>query len=261
MQVHDIEAFFGSYRVAPHGIFITTGADGRLTGACHVLYLLFALCLGMGMSIIMARWVCLWPSPTTTPKHQNRGRLRGVRERGAGAGRDAGHEQADAHQPLDRPFPRTSSSLLNPTTAALARVCVGCTHSIHSHAVHTTSPPTHTRDRPPRATSTAPRCTAPSRGRAPGSAPSTPPCPWYVLWGVVGSGWLYGPNYNPNPSLDPPLHTDVRADEGSPHVRVGERPLPVLQGPEGHRPLHLPRRRRAGHRCVYLHVCVDGVNR
>ena len=38
-QVHDIEAFFGSYRVQPNGIFITTGADGRLTGAC-----LFALC-------------------------------------------------------------------------------------------------------------------------------------------------------------------------------------------------------------------------
>lgn len=32
--VHDIEAFFGaSYRIAPHGIYITTGADGRLTGA------------------------------------------------------------------------------------------------------------------------------------------------------------------------------------------------------------------------------------
>lgn len=30
--VHDIEAFFGAYRVQAHGIYITTGADGRLTG-------------------------------------------------------------------------------------------------------------------------------------------------------------------------------------------------------------------------------------
>jgi len=48
--VHDIEAFFGSYRIAPHGIFITTGADGRLTGACH------ASSLGM-------RWAVSQPPP------------------------------------------------------------------------------------------------------------------------------------------------------------------------------------------------------
>jgi uncharacterized Zn-finger protein len=50
--VHDIEAFFGAYRVAPHGIFITTGADGRLTGACAL-----RPCRG---ATRLCCWVVLW---------------------------------------------------------------------------------------------------------------------------------------------------------------------------------------------------------
>ncbi|EKU21728.1 rna binding protein, partial [Nannochloropsis gaditana CCMP526] len=36
--VPDVATWFGSYRVAPHGVFITMGADGRPTGEAYVIF-------------------------------------------------------------------------------------------------------------------------------------------------------------------------------------------------------------------------------